>query len=416
MTTDPPRPDLVADQDDPGDDTARRFVYQWTYAAIMACAMVDETMDVAEVFCEQHEDVLLKHTDGSFTGHQVKTRDVGGDPWKASDEAILAACARFVRLEHEFPGCFRAFVLATNHTFLSKKTTGSCLPYLLQQARDATDETSAANPLARFLRKISKLTTHPESTCLAALKKCRCDDSCPKIDHMKQGLINTLAESWEGASEVSVSMLSLEADALIAECQRASSLNHAQTLPLYLNSSLTPADLAAAAAIDGKRLTRHRFEHVLRTAVASQSLLVGTVQPVSPSAQPPKRRLDLKLEAGGFSPVSINSAKDLRDKAEFKSLEWINRLGDREGLKRHEHIRSVVLRDCANAYELARSDSGPFGVRMRSVLTEQFQERRATGGATLFDCLDEHLEGHAYSLTNECTVWWSPQFTIVEEY
>lgn len=415
MAADIPQPDSVTAQGDPGDDTARRFVYQWTYAAIMACAMLDETLDVAEIFCEHHEDVLVKHTDGAFTGHQVKTRDVGGDPWKATDEAIFGACCKFIRLEHQFPGCFRAFVLATNHTFLSNKTTGSCFPYLLQQARAAADEASADGALKIFLRKLCKSNGHAESTCLAALKKCRHDDTFPKIDHIKQGLINALAESWGRASDIAVSVLALAADALIAECQRASSLDHAQSLPLYLTSAQQPRDAATAAAIAGKRLNRQRFEIILRELLASPSLLVGPIQLNQVIAQSPRRKLDLKLEAGGFSPVSINSAKDLRDKAEYKSLEWVNQLGDIEGLKRHDHIRSVVLRDCAEAYETAKSGSGLFGLPMRAALRAQFQQRRASGGATLFDCLDEHLEGHAYSLTNECRVWWSQSFALPEE-
>jgi hypothetical protein len=66
-------PDVVPATDDPGDDTARRYRYQWTYAGIICCMLLDDTENVAEVFCEHHEDVLLKHTDLTFTGVQVKT-------------------------------------------------------------------------------------------------------------------------------------------------------------------------------------------------------------------------------------------------------------------------------------------------------------------------------------------------------
>ena len=49
--------------------------------------LLDDTQDVEEVFCEHHEDVLLKHRDGLFTGHQVKTRGDDQPPWKAKDDA-----------------------------------------------------------------------------------------------------------------------------------------------------------------------------------------------------------------------------------------------------------------------------------------------------------------------------------------
>lgn len=45
-------PDTVPATGDPGDDTARRYRYQWTYAAIVCCMLLDDTEDVAEVFCE----------------------------------------------------------------------------------------------------------------------------------------------------------------------------------------------------------------------------------------------------------------------------------------------------------------------------------------------------------------------------
>lgn len=111
----PQTPDATLPSGDPGDETGRRFRYQWTYAAVLSCMLLDETCDVAEVFCEHHEDVLLKHTDASFTGIQVKTRQSDQDVWKTGDPAVKASWARFSRLESDYPGRFRAFRFLTNH-------------------------------------------------------------------------------------------------------------------------------------------------------------------------------------------------------------------------------------------------------------------------------------------------------------
>lgn len=400
---------------DPGDDTARRFAYQWTYAAILACGLLDDSIDLVEVFCEHHEDVLLQHGDGTFTGLQVKTRDTGGNPWTATEEAIFRACCRFVCLEHQFPGRFRCFVLATNHTFLSNKTTGTCLPHLLTLAERAADETCAHPTLKRHLKKLDKQTGHPESVCLAALKKCKCDHSLPKLDHVKQELANTLSESWEGAADAALPALIRAADGLATECQRASSLDHAQTLPRYVSTSATAADAAIEATINGKRLNRERVERVLRDSLAATSLLISPTPPRPDVSVSGRSKLDVKLNAGGFSTVSITAAKELRDKADYKSLEWMNRLGESEGLNRHEHIRTVVLRDCAEAFEQSKVQGTAFGLAMQAALRARFQQRRTQPqGTPLFDCLDEHLEGHAYSLTKECKVWWSEPFAIQE--
>lgn len=409
-----PSPSTSPSLNDPGDDTARRFVYQWTYTAILLCALLDDTLDVIEVFCEHHEDILLKHRDGTYTGVQVKTRDTGGDPWTATEDAIFGAVCKFVNLEQQYPGHFRCFALATNHTFLSGRATGTCLPHLLSLAESCPDEASATGPLKAYLKKLSRKTGHPESVCLAALKKSKCDHSLPKLDHVKQSLVSTIVESWDGAVDTAHPALTRGADGLTAECQRAASLDHAQSLPSYLGFLANGVDAALRAAIEGKRFDAARLLRVLADAIAATSLLAGptTVRPAVGLAT--RGKLDIKLDAGGFSAVSVTAAKDLRDKAEYKSLEWMNRLGETEGLRRHEHIRTVVLRDCADAHEAARARPSPFGVTMLQLLRARFQQRRTQNGAPLFDSLDEHLEGHAYSLTNECKVWWSEPFAIQE--
>ena len=111
-----PAPDRVPATGDPGDDTSRRYRYQWTYAAIICCMLLDETDGAVEVFCEHHEDVLIKHVDGTFSGLQIKTRESDQKVWKTNDDAVRGSCARFAKLEAEFPGRFRAFRFLTNQS------------------------------------------------------------------------------------------------------------------------------------------------------------------------------------------------------------------------------------------------------------------------------------------------------------
>lgn len=399
-------PDLTRATGDPGDDTARRFAYQWTVAAMLACSLFDGTADVIELFCEHHEDILLKRSNGQFSGWQVKTRDLGGLPWTATDEAVLAACVRFVRLESRFPGSFRDFVLATNHTFLTGKT-GRCLPFLLDCADQATDESSGPPILQKYITRLAKASGCATSVAFSTLKKCRYDHSLPKLNDIKQALMNTLSEGWEGANEAAVRSLRNAAEALIAECQRASSLDHAQTLPGYLRAAPAPAELEARMVIEGKRFDRARVEKVLRGALSRPTLLEGPALPPGDEPRAGSARLEPKLIAGGFSAVSIASAKDLRNKADYQSMMWMGRFGEGPGLARRDHIRSIVLRDCATAFEIARASPAPFGVRMLAAFRAEVQGRRQAGETPMLDCLDEHLEGYAYGLTDECSVWWS---------
>ncbi|WP_157726327.1 dsDNA nuclease domain-containing protein, partial [Imhoffiella purpurea] len=67
-----PNPENTLADGDPGDDTANRYRFQWTWAAIMCCKLLDDSEDVEEVFCEHHEDVLLggDHNSGPHSCRQ----------------------------------------------------------------------------------------------------------------------------------------------------------------------------------------------------------------------------------------------------------------------------------------------------------------------------------------------------------
>jgi hypothetical protein len=405
-------PSVTAGAADVGDDTARRYTYQWTYAGILACALLDETSELADVFCEHHEDILLRYDDNTFTGVQVKTRQLDGDPWKANEQTIVAACGRFVDLDHRFPGKFRGFIIASNHPFLSQKKTGTCLPYLLKVAHEAANVDLADPKLRTYLKVLAKGAKRSESECLATLKKCRCDPSLPKLEHIKRHLASTISDVLGPSQDSSIQLLERAADALVAECHKASALDHVQCLPAYISALSNPA-AELERVIAGKRITPIRLRDVLDSAMTTRPLLVGAGLG-RPALGAPYSILDRKLGAGGFSIVSVLAARDLRDKAEYKSIEWMNRYGEPEGLKRHEHIRTIVHVDCATAYENSKRSDRPFGKEMLESLRHRFIARRETGDTPLYDTLGEHLEGHAYALTNDCKVWWSDPFPITE--
>lgn len=46
MMSEPSSPEHVLACNDPGDDTARRYAYQWAWAAILSCGLYDSTVDI----------------------------------------------------------------------------------------------------------------------------------------------------------------------------------------------------------------------------------------------------------------------------------------------------------------------------------------------------------------------------------
>jgi len=218
-------------------------------------------------------------------------------------------------------------------------------------------------------------------------------------------LIHTLIACWSAAADCSHESVTRAAQTLVDDCARASALDHEQVLPAYVLAVYQPA-LEVRARIEGKRMTADRVQTILADSLNRTASLVG--EPAG-RPEPGQGSTDLllkKLDAGGFSAVSRNSAEDLRDKADYLGIVWTKKLGRAKGLERYDHIRSVALNEAARAFEGTKTDGQRFGSAMREELRRRFQARRSRG-EQLFDCSDDHLEGFAYSLTAQCKVLWS---------
>lgn len=398
-------PDTVPDTRDPGDETARRFRYQWTYAAILCCMLLDDTEDITEVFCEQHEDVLLKHSNGSFSGIQIKTRSTHQARWKTNDKEVQDSFVRFARLECTFPGQFRRFRFITNHPLYVARN-GQDIQFILEAIRNATSMETLPTVASRVLTRTATKACCTQDIAFAALRKTRASDNLPKLDDIVVRLIDTLTEVWSPAVEYSYSSVKRAALGLVHKCFEASSLSHQDVLPGYVPVTAEPQNAELAARIEGKRIDRDCVLEILESSLNGTTPLLGDLDLLSEPGTGSTDLLFKKLEAGGFSAVSCNSADDLRNKADYLGLVWINKFGRQTGLQRYGHVRSLVLSDAGTAYEATKKADGKFGVDMRSELRSLFKKRIAEGDQ-LYGCRTEHLEGFVYSLTAECKVAWS---------
>lgn len=398
-------PDTTLGSVDPGDETARRFRYQWTYAAIVCCQLLDDIEDAEEVFCEHHEDVLIKHTDQTFSALQVKTRSFGQELWRATDRAVKRSCARFAQLEASFPGEFRNFHFLTNYPLRKGNNTQDLCKILatIGQA-NASDQLPAS--VLRFVRQVACEAKCDEKVAFAALSKTNASDDLPELRYAETSLVQALTEVWPRADDCSFASVRKAAQALINECGQASSLAHEQSLPQYLAATTNPEKTALDARIAGKRIDSSRLTAILEDAVDSTAQLFVDPEFCTEPGTGQTTLLMKKLDAGGFSAVSRHSAKDLRDKADYLGRCWTLRHGRESGLQRYEHVRSLVLSDAADAYEAAQRMGRVSGPQMLAYLRSKFKERRENNGQ-LYDCSDEHLAGFAYSLTSQCKIHWS---------
>jgi hypothetical protein len=256
-----------------------------------------------------------------------------------------------------------------------------------------------------WLRRVARDANVTDAIAFAAMSKTVASSALPKLRDAVMRLVDAIVQSWGPAADCSHSAVRRAAQALIDECSRASSLSHDQLLPAYVIAALdTDADVAAR--IDGKRMTRARIERILEEGRDAAATLTDDPRTYVEPGQGSPELLHQKLDAGGFSVVSRNSAEDLRNKADYLGIVWIQKYGHDQGLDRYNHIRSLVMSDAGQAFDATQTEADGFGPVMREELRRRFRERRAAGDQ-LFDASSDHLEGVAFSLTAQCKVVWS---------
>lgn len=399
---------------DPGDDTARRYRYQYELTAVLLCSLIEEDTNEVEIFCEHHEDVVVRDVSDKCCGVQIKTREQGLDLWKANDEDLVAALAKFARKDAEFPGAFTRFRLITNHQFWTQKDNGKNVVHLLELAKAASTP-PASGILCTFLRAIAKKANLSEDAVLETLKKTEACHEAPKFRDSLSSVCEALRTSHAGCADVSATKLQEISRALRSVVFEAASLDHEQSLPAFVVLQLDPGKAIAKAKIDGKRFDKARVLEVIEKHLAPTGLvLLGDPDRAQPPASQPSATesvLAKKLTAGDLSATTVHSALDCWASAAHQHLLWANRLGGETALKQHAHVRSVVLAEASASYEETFEEAKPFGRAMLQKLRLRISQRRQTK-TELFGLDDEHLLGHAFMLTEECRVWWSKPFTL----
>lgn len=398
---------------DPGDETGRRYQYQYIYTAMLSCDLLSQD-DWEELFCEHHEDVLLKLVSGQFTGIQVKTRQQGLDPWKATDDEMVSAVGKFVRLDHEHPGQLESFTLATNHHFFSAKLNGANLPYVLELAHKEGRDAGEEKTLSKFIKKVSSKSGRSESDVLGTLRKTKCTHDLPKLTNSLGHLCERIQTNHAPAREVAYSVLRKAAAALTSEAEKAATLHHEQDTSWYLSIRKDGVEEQVKARINGKRMTRERVQRVLAEAIKSPPELLTSADVTTPLPLPAvNSKLAQKLTAGGLSAMTVNAARDCWSSALKQQIEWSSTVGDEAALARHRHLKALVYNEASAAHE-ATKIAAPPGPAMLEDLRRRLRERRASTPGDVFSSLEEQLLGRVYMLTEECKVWWSPEFKLTE--
>lgn len=398
---------------DRGDETQQRFRAQAAYAAVSALTLLHDSMQHEEVFCEHHEDVLIKRVDGCYVGIQVKTRARDEGPFKADHERVIKSLARFVVLDVEFPEKFLYFIFATNAGTWKEKKNGKNLSYLLDLAKETTVP-GDHRTLYAFVKKIVDECEKTPEQILATLKKTRIEEDLPDFADCERRVIDAIS----GCPELGERHYHEYKDAarkLVDHCARAAALPHAvEIIPEYVTFHDDPTSIRDRERIEGKRITRQKLLDILNASIGGRVLLqAGSGIPLQliPAGV---RVAKLKMAAGGISIRNANLAEAHKHSMEHLAVVWLRKHGPVKSREMIGHLRTLVWTECQEAEDETSSHT-LYGPAMLRRVRERLRERIGEEQEEFPELLLEHLYGMAAVLTEDCTVWWGPEFDIPEE-
>ena len=414
MSTNSPSPDEILSEIDKGDDVQKRYRYQAAYAAITSLDLFDENSEFEEVFCEHHEDILVKRKNQKFIGIQVKTRRLSRGPFTFNDLEIIKSLIRFVTIEKEFPNHFDRYVIAANCGFWQKKRSSRNLVYCLKSLRE--DEPTILSDVAfqKNLKRIGKATGYDQDFVIKVLRKVRTQQS-PSLESYLLQIVRSMVDLKILHSE-RVDLVFETANSLIDDMFKAASLSHSSPKSAYFAFLEDPETEQKNDIIDGKRITKSRIEQVIKEKRKS-FLTFQSSKTVSLSNLPRgMRKMEIKMAKGGLSFQNIDLAKDLKSSAEALLVGWIYQYNLTEAEKRHQHLRVVVRSICQEAYDLTKTNGELFGENMLEEVRNRLRDRFDNDIVNKYGEIDyEHLLGIAAILTEECKIWWSEIFDLPKE-
>jgi hypothetical protein len=327
--------------EDTGADTQRRFRHQACYAAMLSLGLLED--ELLELYCEHHDDVLLRLKSGLFKAVQLKTRMAGGVPFKATEVEILGSIRKFAELETTFPGQFEGYVLGSNVGFWRERKNGSNLEYLLGDLHSNGN----LDLCAILIKKISaiKPVTEPLSIA-AALRKLELHQT-PGLDDAELRLREALLRRAEFEDRRFEHAMAA-AEALVAKVLAVSALAGLNSLPEYfLLCSESPKTLVNAEIIRSKRITKATVIEIFGNVLSSGTVLLRTHH-TAPIGDFPRSmsRMEIKMVVGGLTLAEIDHLKDLNYSAQVLLNEWLYKFGKERAQKYYEHLRVIVRGEC----------------------------------------------------------------------
>ncbi len=401
----------VHDTDDPGDETQRRYRYQYAYGVILLSGIATGKLPYQSLWCEHHDDFLAQ-LDGTFNSYQVKTRVPENGAWELTTEGFVSAISKFAVLETRFPGKISQFKFVSNtrtSNSVAKAKIGRSPDRLVAVVADADSESDLKEP---FDSTLSKLASDCNTTTQCVFQVLKRIDLIlgPSLDDFEAVLSQTHIASLNGCTSLPPHQMNAIRDELIQRVYDASS-----------NFVDDPAKhwscVNGTAANDPRVQAKQLFPSIVDDAIQAKSPPYFRYSPISTKTdqrltdnnlttlEKKLLRGDLRKQIETMRRRTISTERHLLELASIKPNE-IQQI--------HNQLESVVQGVCDDASLQTRVNGAISGPDMLSQVQQRLQtlsdEQPNNVHRQSYDC----LVGMAGLLTEECSVWWSEEFAVEE--
>lgn len=406
-------PSSVLDVHDPGDDTLARYKYQCSVAAVNCVRLLTDEPNVIRVICENFEDLLLEHPNGSFIGLQVKTRRLDLDAFKASDDAVLKSFSRFCELDQLFPDKFTTFDFSTNHWFWETSENDKNLPWLLKKLKERGNvkRLPKTNPLRKYVGCICEKSKISEEQVVATLLKIVLNSRSEPVDAIAHRVREAVG-SYKPTADLTLSQNAKLAEEIVNLTFQASSKKLSGDPAELYAAGVDFKNVLEAHTLSGKCITKELVENILiQPAGTSEPLELSSLVPIE-SLPTHLAVMVQKLDKGGLQAARIEQMSDLVKSFQALLFRWINKHGVEQAEERYQTLLTTVNFECTEAQVACEAPNTQYAPKMYEHLFEKLSARVAEAHDELHGCRPEHLLGAAGMLTEQCKAWWSPKFEV----
>ena len=409
-------PATVLDSEDPGDDTITRFKYQFCIVAINALRMVVNPDFATSIICENFEDLIVEKCDGTFDALQVKTRARHLPKFKLTDEAVEKSLIRFTKLDAQFPSKFTTFKFVTNHELWTEKKNGSNLEWVLAEIKKAPKIKGLrkTNPKRAVVERIAEAANTSSENIIETLRRTECVSRREDVTTIERAVSDAITQCPQCADLPYQTVLKL-ADDLVAAAFQASSKGRKTLVAKLYAVDANYEEVFAEASLEGKKINLPMVEEIIEDRLHPDEELVDIAGLVGLDGLPNGlTKMVQKMAKGGVETIRIQHMTDLVRSLEALEIRWVTRHGAEKARAMVNDLLARTLTECVEAQVEASQIGHPYGSRQYAAIKDRLETKHAREKETLNGCKIEHLMGAAGVLTEECKVWWSEKFELME--